>query len=875
MSRTVILDSHPAGYRCRTDSGGLIVTPNPRAAAALEAQFVSLDHLARQTLRRRGWLVASEIVAYRTLAQAVAEVLAPRDVPGMTRVLQPAVRELLRVGPGEPGQVQGRAASLLELSERYRALLDGANLVDPAEVTARAATLGGERLLLQVHGYPRLGWSDLDFLEGIADEGSLLVLPFQASGLFTVNEKSAAYLAERGWVVQRDDREPMTLGEALSRCYALGGLPLPQGVTASAHADMEAEVRFVLTRVKALLCQAVRAEEIVLVARQDHRYGPLVKAVAWEYGVPVRTFYQVPAQKTRLGGWLEHLIGVLRTGGAFEVTVRFLTHPLSEGLSPEVWDEVRRRPPQSLAAWLERLPWLSALAWEARAPRAVYCHHLREVLRKVVVPEKVYQDPQDQLLHHRFTRALAYLSGPETVGLETFLHELAALLALLTVPSDPKGQGVELHTPLSIFGASYRYVFVLGLAEGLLPVVIEDDPALDFHTRRALNEAGWRVESAAEAAKRERLSLWAVLQTAQYAVHLSYPRQAFDQLLVESALFAQLGLKLQLKPTKPCASAEEARLALLLADADLDEVLVHARRAHRVETRREGASPPDEYDGVTGEAIPVAARVFSASQLVAIGQCPYKWFAERVLRLAELEEADADLAPSVRGSLYHRTLELALKQAMAEPDQRAAAREALLPAFEAAERELGVGHLPAWPARREEHLQLLRRVLQSETFIPEGHRVVAVEQRFEALWQGFRVQGVVDRVDRTPEGLVFIDYKTSGQRPKGAKDAGGRASLDVQLPLYLEAAAPALYPDEPVATALYYSLTKAEPIGGAKVKQEALADFATRVKGHLETGTFPVEPDVQGHACIYCAYDMLCRKGPRLDRKRSTHAADA
>ncbi|MBS3967008.1 MAG: hypothetical protein KGZ60_07145 [Truepera sp.] len=191
MLRTVVLSPHPSGFHYPK---GLIVTPNPRAAEAFEAKFTSLDRLARKVLQEAGLLVASEIVAYRTLMQAVAEVIDPQDVPGTTRLLQGAVRELLRAGLSKPARLPGKVAALLELSARYRALLDAAKLVDPAEVTARAAAMSPARLVVQVRGYPRLGWSEFDFLDAIADKGSLLVLPVQASGLFSGNEESAAYL---------------------------------------------------------------------------------------------------------------------------------------------------------------------------------------------------------------------------------------------------------------------------------------------------------------------------------------------------------------------------------------------------------------------------------------------------------------------------------------------------------------------------------------------------------------------------------------------------------------------------------------------------------------------------------------------------------
>ena len=55
---------------------------------------------------------------------------------------------------------------------------------------------------------------------------------------------------------------------------------------------------------------------------------------------------------------------------------------------------------------------------------------------------------------------------------------------------------------------------------------------------------------------------------------------------------------------------------------------------------------------------------------------------------------------------------------------------------------------------------------------------------------------------------------------------------------------------------------------------EALTAFAARVQGALETGHFAVEPDADGTACEYCAFDLVCRKGPRLERKRAEASRD-
>ncbi|HEY8885556.1 MAG TPA: PD-(D/E)XK nuclease family protein, partial [Chloroflexota bacterium] len=76
-------------------------------------------------------------------------------------------------------------------------------------------------------------------------------------------------------------------------------------------------------------------------------------------------------------------------------------------------------------------------------------------------------------------------------------------------------------------------------------------------------------------------------------------------------------------------------------------------------------------------------------------------------------------------------------------------------------------------------------------------------------------------------------------------------------------------PGESVVDAYYYSLTKAEKLSVAASDETALAALVERVKGHLRAGSYPVTPDVDQKACDYCPYDSVCRRGPRLLRKRA------
>ncbi len=102
-----------------------------------------------------------------------------------------------------------------------------------------------------------------------------------------------------------------------------------------------------------------------------------------------------------------------------------------------------------------------------------------------------------------------------------------------------------------------------------------------------------------------------------------------------------------------------------------------------------------------------------------MGQCPFKWFAQRLLRLAEPEEAEEDVSPILRGAFYHKVLALTLERVRQAENVREAALAELERAFSEAEADLT--QLPSWPLKRQEHLKRLRLILSSEDFLrPDG-----------------------------------------------------------------------------------------------------------------------------------------------------------
>jgi hypothetical protein len=467
------------------------LTPNENAARRLGVEPLSLETLAQQILGSDR--TAHPVKVQRLLRRAVEEVLGSSDPAGVARTLLPPIRELFRVGadvgadPGTP-----RVRRVMAVGRAYRTLLRSEGLIDPAEALWEAAQASPDRRPLVVWGYPRLGLGELVFIDAVAGEGSIVRLPHGEDHTFDETLEAAEELERRGWVIERVPSQTVWRME------------MP--VEAHVYPHLEAEVRGVLAQVKALLADGVPPDDIVVVARDDASYGPTVLSVAREYGVPVQALYQVPVSDTRVGYWLDLLFEAISGGFPFETTARFLAHPLGPGIPSGRWARARKVHPKGVSAWEEVGVDLSSLAWPEVDSRVGWIDRFGELFEAYALDRKTRSWPREMVALSAAKSAVGWLSEPvaETISRERFVAEVEEVLRSTSTPAHPAREGVALHTPLSLYGARYRYVFTMGLTEGGFPPSVVDDPALDFHERKSLRERGIRLELAAERARRVR-----------------------------------------------------------------------------------------------------------------------------------------------------------------------------------------------------------------------------------------------------------------------------------------------------------------------------------------------------------------------------------
>jgi ATP-dependent helicase/DNAse subunit B len=869
----------------RVDSQVHCITPTKAIAKSLRTPHHSLETLAQTRVNQQGWIVASSLLSRRLLQNAVREIIKTQDVEGTAAAFLATIQELFRCGMNLTKlqqQPSVRIQQLASLAINYQQKLRSRHCLDRGELFWQASKTQNKSSYL-FYGYFALQSDELTFLDTIAGHGSIIVLPqieAVSREFFTRYHYTLKFLQEQKWELITSPLSKNTaecqlklsshndiLGKKLQK-YFLTPQSRSCGIL-HCYPDKITEVRGVLTQVKILLDRGVAARDIVLVAKNEPLYGATLIDVAWEYHLTFRALYEIPLEQTRMGAWLKLLLEVIETNFPFEATAKLLSHPLVKLMEEETWLQARQTHPQTIADWLELGIDLDLLNFPPRDRRDNWLKRIQDILAQWEILEHGKAWGREVIAYYRLQAALIESAKPpaETIGRNVLIQELKELLALLTVPAQPGNGGVELHAPSSLWGTQYEYVFVLGMGEGIFPSAIAPEPILDYHDRQQLAQKGFNIATAAETAQTEAFTFYNLLGIATKSIIFSYPQLIDRQTILPSPYLNRLGLQPSPLESLPLASWETTR-QLYLRQPQLikDPLIPQIVRAWEVETGRESVLPPDEYDGIMGIANDPARFTFSASQLTQLGQCPFKWFASRLLKLQELPEAESDLTATFRGNLYHRCLELSLAEIKTATDLATFNRQQLEAAFCQAERELQLTQLSGWDARRQEHLEQLYLNLTAADFLPPDREVFARETEFTTQWYGLQVRGKVDRIDRTAAGLTVIDYKTNSNIPAGIKDETGKASIDLQLTLYIDAIEQT-HPNISVERAIYYSLSKNKAMGRTKPEPEKLAAFAATVKTYLERGYYPIAPDRDRQACQYCPFDAVCRQGNRLSRK--------
>jgi RecB family exonuclease len=287
---------------------------------------------------------------------------------------------------------------------------------------------------------------------------------------------------------------------------------------------------------------------------------------------------------------------------------------------------------------------------------------------------------------------------------------------------------------------------------------------------------------------------------------------------------------------------------------------------------------PVESDVFHGAAGPRAGEAYAISHVERYLDCPFKYFAARVLRLDEERDDESGLSPQERGQLLHEVFQ-AFFARWDERGGRAITAGSLGDALElfTSVAESTLVHLPE-ADRALERTYLLGSAaaaglgerafnFEIEQEVPVLERLLEYPLEGTFTFKGaggtraLRVRGKADRIDLLEDGtLRVIDYKL-GRAPKTARA--------LQLPIYSLCAEQHLEGRRgrtwTVASAGYVAFKEKNPfvpLGTSTSLRQALEDGAARfvaaVEG-IERGEFPVRPE-EPFLCTRCGYSGVCRK---------------
>ncbi len=583
---------------------------------------------------------------------------------------------------------------------------------------------------------------------------------------------------------------------------------------------------------------------------------------------------------------------------------------------------VRLMPPQGqqryrdFVAWLEDLigpdPFSLSLADQRAEPAALNVvararsageplanldvaalRHLKDILRGLVWAEEGLGDRQ--------AGTAGQSAAFQPVDFAHFFADLAGAVEAATYqpPVDPGREEILVADVIQARGLPLRAVAVMGLAEGEFPATLVEDPLLRETDRDWLRqEAGLALESSIVSDEREffyetvtrpweRLLLTRPRLADNGAEWLASPfwEEVRRLVAVEPSVLTTDNVP---SPERAASPAELMESLVTFPDRQAARAWVLANQEGRWDAlldaghvfgqRYEAARTPFDGD-LTAHSADFGRHFgpgygWSPSGLETYRTCAFFFYISRVLHLEPRLEPAEGLDVAQLGTLYHQifeTLYASLEPAgRLEPDRLLAALpDVARPILDQAPRRQGFRETAWWQQTRQEMLRNVERSVVGLAEVQDEYVPIRFEARFlgpAALTvadgqDSFRLHGLIDRVDRSPDGrLRLIDYKTGS--PYGYSKRLFEQGKRLQLPLYALAARDALGLGQP-ADGFYWHIRQAqtsdlrlEEYGVEEAIDKAVSFAWEAVRGARSGGFVPKAPP---DGCpAYCPAAAFC-----------------
>ncbi len=432
--------------------------------------------------------------------------------------------------------------------------------------------------------------------------------------------------------------------------------------------------------------------------------------------------------------------------------------------------------------------------------------------------------------------------------------------------------GVQLLDAQAAKYGEFDEVFLVGLVEGEWP---QRSSKSIFYPASLLSQLDWPDSRTTMAG--ERAAFQDLMSLPRREVHLSTFELENDSIIGPSVFLedaARLGFRTLVPPAQP-HSRMFVYEALATDPVEPSAVEGEASAWLAVRTARSDAAA-GRFHGAAASYKPAA---YSVSSLERYLQCPFQFFAERVLRLEEDPEDEATLNPKELGIFVHEVFQKFFEEWNRQghlgitpdnlPDARAIFSEVIEPLLaKLPEDEAAVQRTRLLGSAADEGLAEAVFQVEAEWETPVVERLLehSLNGEFEIQTETERrrvsLRGKADRIDLLKDQTFrIIDYKLSRAPDR---------KLALQLPVYTVCAVQHLRetrgenwePGQAGYIAFGQDRQFVPMLARGKSKDAMLLDAQTRLLDavdKIERGEFPPTP-ADTMMCTRCAHALVCRK---------------
>ena len=900
-----------------------VVVPTIADARRLEDEFASKTPLGIrvstfQALVEQLWALhgdgrrpiarATRSALVRHVVRAQADpLLAPvSGTPGFLRFLERAV------GGSNPHRQAGpipstpAMARIVEIAAAYQGELDRAGLLEPSWIPILLAEnslkLEGPMMVVGIDNLPM---SHAAMLIGLSRDNEVTVsLTWAESFVSTrLNDEIVSVLAAAAseHVHVDADRRDDELGRVADALFGPPSGLVSEGliVTGVAAGD-DGENYLVAKAVRRELDRGVPAGRIAVVCRDAGRRAHALEMALRAQGVRARTDIRRDVTATQLGRAFSSILSlVLGTGGRADATA-LLLGAYCQLKAEEVdaldkrWRKTRVADPSTLLSQI----------METGGPLGAAVRSAREIGKSQLDSQSAnkWQEVLDVLLS----------ASPElSVGLcveRGALEDAAAHRAVLAAIGEMAITGGNPFTTADIAAAlpSVRLAPFVAESSDLVQILDADavgsrrfDVLVLFNLtatgfpvsdRESLEDEIERLLGGVPVSRmaRTRSQFYSLVTRARSRLYLMRRSCSAEgeSIAASPALDGLLDLYrgIGAGPDDAPASPPEQMEAPLGDIAVLAPVFGAGRREERISSLSTDLS--------IGERGSLASRIvleglreretYSATEVEAYLQCPYRWFYERVLRPQDIDSGFDGRELGTRAHAYLATFYAQLSEQTGVGRVTASNLAASVELFERVSAAVGEGM--ALPASLDEELGAVRALAWSRQVVIDDAEMflaattVQSEVQFEDVaFAGAHFRGRIDRIDVGPDAVFVTDYKSSATVHGFAKfEAQGL----IQAVVYSIAAEQ--HASQPVAASVYRSLRarrcrgfwRTDLLGTVpsrcsgrdavdeRVFKELVEQAEGRVANALEgmrEGRVPRSP--KAGACTFCSISSICQGG--------------